>query len=150
MPRLDAPRGPARGRARANLRDLSTVCLSTIASAPGGLPAPRMITSFKVDKKVSMEWTRKSFSPRWTRKCRRRPPPIRCSCGSCGGPEQPLSQACAGEFRRIRAQVSLALPRLRHPCCVQMFLTPDFLVHFLVQVDLQNTDFGVTISEFLI
>jgi hypothetical protein len=32
MPRLDAPRGPARGRARANLRDLSTVCLSTIAA----------------------------------------------------------------------------------------------------------------------
>jgi hypothetical protein len=31
MPRLDAPRGTARGRARANLRDLSTVCLSTIA-----------------------------------------------------------------------------------------------------------------------
>ncbi len=33
VPRLDAPRGPARGRARANLRDLSTVCLSTIAAA---------------------------------------------------------------------------------------------------------------------
>jgi hypothetical protein len=33
MPRLDAPRGPARGRARANLRDLSTVCLSTILAA---------------------------------------------------------------------------------------------------------------------
>ena len=32
MPRLDAPRGPAGGRARANLRDLSTVCLSTIAA----------------------------------------------------------------------------------------------------------------------
>eukprot|EP01043_Picozoa_sp_COSAG02_P028678 COSAG02_NODE_1749_length_11069_cov_88.967274_12_plen_91_part_00 len=30
VPRLDDPRGPARGRARANLRDLSTVCLSTI------------------------------------------------------------------------------------------------------------------------
>eukprot|EP01043_Picozoa_sp_COSAG02_P017950 COSAG02_NODE_825_length_16730_cov_58.738260_14_plen_122_part_00 len=48
---------------------------------------------------------------------------------------RPRTAALAGVCGRIRAQVSLALPRLCHPCCVQMCLTPDFLVHFLVQVD---------------
>ena len=34
VPRLAAPRGPARGRARANLRDLTYRSSSTIAAAP--------------------------------------------------------------------------------------------------------------------
>ena len=37
VPRLAAPRGPARGRARANLRDLSTVCLCYILGLIAGL-----------------------------------------------------------------------------------------------------------------
>ena len=41
VPRLAAPRGPARGRARANLRDLMyrSFCLCTIAARPRGARA---------------------------------------------------------------------------------------------------------------
>eukprot|EP01043_Picozoa_sp_COSAG02_P007268 COSAG02_NODE_215_length_28614_cov_43.077047_17_plen_73_part_00 len=41
--RLAAPRGPARGRARANLRDLTYRSSSTIA-ARAAAPAPRIVS----------------------------------------------------------------------------------------------------------
>eukprot|EP01043_Picozoa_sp_COSAG02_P006205 COSAG02_NODE_175_length_31226_cov_95.275934_2_plen_76_part_00 len=45
MPRLDPPRGPARGRARANLRDLMSRSSSTIASARAGRARGHAISS---------------------------------------------------------------------------------------------------------
>ena len=60
VPRLAAPRGPARGRARANLRDLSTVCLSTIAASE--VPEVPSYSTYIATCTAVLEWDNQTIS----------------------------------------------------------------------------------------